>query len=191
MDTAILQFLAAPFAASLILTGIHTYLGVHVVERGVIFVDLSLAQIAALGATVAMLVPFSGGDPHSPGVYWFSLGFTFIGAAVFSLVHHGQKARIPQEAVIGIVYAVAFRVANNILVLWPLLTPLGSLFAQLETGDLAGELPWAAILGFADVLVLMAVVIWLAKRHERKLDRPSNEKPPADWFEVRVVGPKG
>ena len=99
--------LAAPFAASLILTGIHTYLGVHVVERGVIFVDLSLAQIAALGATVAMLVPFSGGDPHSPGVYWFSLGFTFIGAAVFSMVHHGQKARIPQEAVIGISYAVA------------------------------------------------------------------------------------
>ena len=102
-----LQFLAAPFVASLILTGIHTYLGVHVVERGVIFVDLSLAQIAALGATVAMLVPFSGVDPHSPGVYWFSLGFTFIGAAVFSLVHHGQKARIPQEAVIGISYAVA------------------------------------------------------------------------------------
>jgi len=107
MDTAILQFLAAPFAASLILTGIHTYLGVHVVERGVIFVDLSLAQIAALGATFAMLLPFSGGDPHAAGVYWFSLGFTFIGAAVFSLIHHGQKARIPQEAVIGIAYAVA------------------------------------------------------------------------------------
>ena len=106
-DPAILQFLAAPFVASLILTGIHTYLGVHVVERGVIFVDLSLAQIAALGATMAMLLPFSGGDPHAPGVYWFSLGFTFIGAAVFSLIHHGQKSRIPQEAVIGIAYAVA------------------------------------------------------------------------------------
>jgi zinc/manganese transport system permease protein len=107
MDLTVLQFLAAPFAASLILAGIHTYLGVHVVERGVIFVDLSLAQIAALGATFAMLLPFSGGDPHSPGVYWFSLGFTFIGAAVFSLIHRGDKARIPQEAVIGICYAVA------------------------------------------------------------------------------------
>ena len=107
IDPAILQFLAAPFVASLILTGIHTYLGVHVVERGVIFVDLSLAQIAALGATMAMLLPFSGGDPHAPGVYWFSLGFTFIGAAVFSLIHHGQRTRIPQEAVIGIAYAVA------------------------------------------------------------------------------------
>ena len=106
MDPAILQFLAAPFAASLILTGIHAYLGVHVVERGVIFVDLSLAQIAALGATIAILMPFSDGDPHGRGVYWFSLGFTFLGAAVFSLVH-SQRARIPQEAVIGISYAVA------------------------------------------------------------------------------------
>ena len=58
------ELLLPAFVASLILTGIHAYLGVHVVERGVIFVDLSLAQIAALGATIAMLMPFSGGDPH-------------------------------------------------------------------------------------------------------------------------------
>ena len=61
----VLQFLAAPFVASLILTGIHSYLGLHVVERGVIFVDLSLAQIAALGGTIALLLPMSGGDPHA------------------------------------------------------------------------------------------------------------------------------
>jgi zinc/manganese transport system permease protein len=106
MDTAMLAFLAAPFVASLILTGIHAYLGVHVVERGVIFVDLSLAQIAALGATIALLLPISGGDPHSAWVYWTSLGFTFIGAFVFSTIR-GHKARIPQEAIIGICYAVA------------------------------------------------------------------------------------
>jgi zinc/manganese transport system permease protein len=106
MDTAMLAFLAAPFVASLILTGIHAYLGVHVVERGVIFVDLSLAQIAALGATIALLLPISGGDPHSSWVYWTSLGFTFIGAFVFSTIR-GHKARIPQEAIIGICYAVA------------------------------------------------------------------------------------
>jgi zinc/manganese transport system permease protein len=101
-----LAFLAAPFVASLILTGIHAYLGVHVVERGVIFVDLSLAQIAALGAAIAILLPITGGDPHAPVVYWISLGFTFIGAAVFSTVR-GHRARIPQEAIIGICYAVA------------------------------------------------------------------------------------
>ena len=106
MDSTTLAFLAAPFVASLILTGIHAYLGVHVVERGVIFVDLSLAQIAALGGAIAILLPITGGDPHAPAVYWVSLAFTFIGAAVFSTIR-GQRARIPQEAVIGICYAVA------------------------------------------------------------------------------------
>jgi zinc/manganese transport system permease protein len=101
-----LSFLAAPFVASLILTGIHAYLGVHVVERGVIFVDLSLAQIAALGATIALLMPISHGDPHGPVVYWISLCFTFIGAAVFATIRV-RHARIPQEAIIGICYAVA------------------------------------------------------------------------------------
>ena len=106
MQTTMLQFLAAPFVASLILTGIHAYLGVHVVERGVIFVDLSLAQIAALGATIALLLPVTGGDPHAPVVYWISLLFTFIGAAVFATIRV-RRARIPQEAIIGICYAVA------------------------------------------------------------------------------------
>src|SRR2546427_11686024 len=106
MDTSVLGFLAAPFVASLILTGIHGYLGVHVVERGVIFVDLSLAQIAALGATIALLMPMTGGDPHAPFVYWISLAFTFLGAFVFSTIR-SKRARIPQEAIIGICYAVA------------------------------------------------------------------------------------
>jgi zinc/manganese transport system permease protein len=101
MDTW--SFLLAPFVASLILTGIHAYLGVHVVERGVIFVDLSLAQIAALGTTIASLFAI---EPHSSAAYWISLAFTFMGAAVFSTIR-GQRARIPQEAVIGICYAVA------------------------------------------------------------------------------------
>jgi len=99
----IVQFLILPFLASLILTGIHAYLGVHVVERGVIFVDLALAQIAALGATMAILI---GMDPHGVGAYWMSLGFTFIGALIFTLVRSRQK-HIPLEAFIGITYAVA------------------------------------------------------------------------------------
>jgi zinc/manganese transport system permease protein len=106
LDPDILRFLAAPFAASLILAGIHTYLGVHVVQRGVIFVDLSLAQIAAFGGTIALLLPISNGDAHSPAVYWVSLCFTFVGAAVFATIR-SRRARIPQEAIIGICYAVA------------------------------------------------------------------------------------
>jgi ABC-type Mn2+/Zn2+ transport system permease subunit len=48
------RFLKWPIIASLVIAGIHAYLGLHVVERGVIFVDLSLAQIASLGATLAI-----------------------------------------------------------------------------------------------------------------------------------------
>ena len=99
----ILPFLFWPFVASLILTGIHAYLGVHVVERGVIFVDLALAQIAALGATIAILL---GMDPHGRGAYFLSLGFTFFGAAIFS-VARTRRGHIPQEAFIGIAYVVA------------------------------------------------------------------------------------
>jgi len=68
---------------------------------------------------------------------------------------------------LGVVYAVAYALCGNLLVLWPLLTPLGSFFAQLESGDLAGKLPWAAILGFVDVLGLMAAAVVLAYRHAR------------------------
>ena len=104
MDTlTILEFLAAPIVASLIIAGIHAYLGLHVVERGVIFVDLSLAQIASLGAAIGV---FIGLEPHDPSIYWLSLGFTLIGALIFALIK-GQEADIPQEAIIGISYAVA------------------------------------------------------------------------------------
>jgi zinc/manganese transport system permease protein len=103
VDTTILEFLLPAIAATLIMAGIHAYLGLHVVERGVIFVDLSLAQIASLGAAVAV---WQGYDPHGPAIYWMSLGFTLFGALIFAVIK-GQEANIPQEAIIGISYAVA------------------------------------------------------------------------------------
>jgi len=100
-------FLLAPFVASLILTGIHAYLGVHVVERGVIFVDLALAQIAALGAVLAVVY---GWILTAAGPIGISLGFTFLGAAIFA-VARTRRGHIPQEAFIGIAYAVASAMA--------------------------------------------------------------------------------
>lgn len=100
----VFEVLLPAFVAGLILTGMLAYLGVHVVERGVIFVDLSLAQIAALGTTVGVLF---GYDMHSRAGYLFSLGFTFLGAAVFAFSRVHRSTRIPQEAIIGIAYAVA------------------------------------------------------------------------------------
>lgn len=95
------------FAECLVLVGIHSYLGIHVIQRKVIFVDLALAQIAALGSTFAFLF---GIDPYSTGGYWFSLGFTVLGAAIFSLSRIRHE-KIPQEAVIGLVYALAAALA--------------------------------------------------------------------------------
>lgn len=97
------ELLIWPFLCCLVLTGIHAYLGLHVVERGVIFVDLSLAQIAALGSTIGFL---AGYDLHTQASYYFSLGFTILGAILFSFARF-EKSRIPQEAFIGIVYAVS------------------------------------------------------------------------------------
>jgi zinc/manganese transport system permease protein len=96
------MFLMPAFAACLVLTGIHVYLGIHVLARGVIFVDLALAQVAALGATVGIL---AGIEPGTVSSYLVSLGFTFAGAILFTLAR-SQQARVPVEAFIGIVYAV-------------------------------------------------------------------------------------
>jgi hypothetical protein len=93
-----------------------------------------------------------------------------IGAAALYGAYHVGYGMGPSEMSflfgLGIVYAVAFRVAGSILVLWPLLTPLGSLFNQIQGGDIA--MPMESILGFADVLALMVAAIWFARRHERR-----------------------
>jgi zinc/manganese transport system permease protein len=155
----ILQFLAAPFAASLILTGIHAYLGVHVIERGVIFVDLSLAQIAALGATIALLMPFSGGDPHAPAVYWVSLAFTFIGAAIFSLVRT-RRAHIPQEAIIGITYAVASAAA---ILAMSKSTSQAEHLKEMLVGNIIA-VSWPEVLRTAGLYGVIAVFHYLFRR---------------------------
>ena len=98
-----LDLLWIPFLACLVLTAIHVYLGLHVLARGVIFVDLALAQVAALGVTVAFL---AGHPIQSDAAYWYALAFAVGGATLFSLARV-RHARIPQEAIIGIVYVVA------------------------------------------------------------------------------------
>lgn len=90
-------------------------------------------------------------------------------AALYSLYHLGYGMPASEMGFLfglGLVYAVAYRLVQNVLVLWPLLTPLGAFFNNLEAGDI--ELPWASIAGFADVAIVMTVVIVLARRHERR-----------------------
>ncbi|OGS06674.1 MAG: ABC transporter [Elusimicrobia bacterium RIFOXYA12_FULL_51_18] len=107
-----LEIMLPAFAASVILVGIHAYLGIHILARGVIFVDLALAQIAALGAITGVLLGF---ELHTTGSYLASLLATFIGAAVFSLTRGKKTSGAMQEATIGIVYVVSAALSVMVL----------------------------------------------------------------------------
>jgi zinc/manganese transport system permease protein len=98
----IISILAAPFVVSVLLVGIHCYLGLHVLARGVIFVDLSLAQVAAFGSTLALLL---GYEHHSAEGYFIAFFFTLIASLIFALARREEK-QFPQEAIIGVTYAM-------------------------------------------------------------------------------------
>ena len=106
-DLSVVSILLPAFCECLVLVGIHAYLGIHVIKRQIIFVDLALAQIAALGALIAFLF---GIEPHTWPSYWFSLGLTTVGAATFAVGSFGDS-KVAQEAVIGLIYAVAAALA--------------------------------------------------------------------------------
>ncbi|HVO29871.1 MAG TPA: metal ABC transporter permease [bacterium] len=105
MDLAFLaQELIAPFLLCVVFTLLLSYLGLHVLAREVIFVDIALAQIAALGTAIANLF---GHEPHTWQSFLWSLGFTFAGSLILAGSRSIRKTKIPQEAFIGIVYAIA------------------------------------------------------------------------------------
>ena len=93
-----------PLMACLLLPGMLVYLGLHIVRREVIFVDLALAQVAALGTCVSLLL---GHEAHGIQNYFWSFGFTLVGAAIFAATRARERHHVPQEALIGIVYVVA------------------------------------------------------------------------------------
>ena len=193
---SIFELLLPAFVAGLILTGIHAYLGVHVVERGVIFVDLSLAQIAALGTTVAYL---AGHDLHSQASYLFSLAFTFVGAAIFALSRVHRRTSIPQEAIIGIVYAVSAALAilvmskatqetehlkemlvGNILsVTWP---ELRCSFTMRTT--VAGEVDIASDASISDVMAPVPMAVAVKYTAPNVASAPTSPEAPNHGFET-------
>jgi len=90
-------------------------------------------------------------------------------AGLYGLYHVGYGMGVNEIVFLGglgVVYAVAFRLAGSILVLWPLLTPMGSLFNEIQRGDIV--MPLESMLGFADLLILMVAALWFARRHERR-----------------------
>ena len=136
--------MALPLLACFLLVLILPVLGRHVLARGVIFVDLALAQIAALGGSVAFLM---GAEPHDPSVYYWSFGFTLLGAALFSFLWDREHS-VLQEAFIGISFALA--TAATLLMLSN--APHG---AEHVSGTLSGEaLGWVT---WKDIAVMAAI----------------------------------
>ena len=139
-----LAVMALPLLACLLLVLILPALGKHVLARGVIFVDLALAQIAALGQSVAFLL---GADPHDPSTYFWSFGFTLLGAALFSFLWDREHS-VLQEAFIGISFALA--TAATLLLLSN--APHG---AEHVSGALSGEaLGWVT---WKDIVIMAAL----------------------------------
>ena len=156
MNLNIWDIMAPAFFECLILVGIHSYLGLHVLRRKVIFVDLALAQIAALGTTVGFLF---GILPGTTGAYWFSLFFTFIGAAVFSVLRFRHE-KIPQEAIIGLAYAIAASV--SILVIDK--APHGAEhIKELLTGSILW-VKWSTILSAAIVYTFVGIFHYIFRK---------------------------
>lgn len=93
-----------PLAACLLLPPLLVYLGLHVVKREVIFVDLALAQVATMGTCIALILGFKFGDLTT---FWISLGVTFLAAGLFSWSRSVEQHEVPQEAIIGITFVVA------------------------------------------------------------------------------------
>ena len=142
-----LQLMLPPFVACMVLVAMLSYLGLHVIAREVIFVDLSLAQIAALGGLVALL--FVGHD--SPLRSVFALAFTAVGAFLFAVTRTARGGRVPQEAIIGIVYVVAS--ASAILVADKV--PGGG--EEVEK-SLVGSILWVTWAGIARLAAVYAVL---------------------------------
>jgi len=153
----LLQLMVAPFVASMVLVAMLAYLGVHIIARGVIFVDLALAQMAALGGTFGLLFHVSTDSPLS---YAFALGFTTLGALVFAITReHREERRVPQEAIIGIVYIVATAAALLVADRTP---AGGDAIKDVLVGSLLW-VTWPVIGRIALVYALVGVLQWLLR----------------------------
>lgn len=142
-----LDLILAPLLVGLIIVAMNAYFGLHIIRRGVIFVDLAFAQIAALGSTVALLAGAHSGSPES---WALTFGFTILGAAIFSLTRM-EGHIVPQEAIIGIAYVVA----SALVILLTSFTPEG---AEHVNETLTGSLIWTTWPTVAIVAVVYAAI---------------------------------
>jgi zinc/manganese transport system permease protein len=138
-----------PLAACLVLPPLLVYLGLHVVQREVIFVDLALAQLATLGTCVALILGYTIEDRIA---FWFSLAVTFFGAALFAWSRNVKKHAVPQEAIIGITFVVA---AAGVILLLSRVAGGKEELEHLLTGDILNVTAWD-VLSRAGIFAVLA-----------------------------------
>ena len=151
-----IKFMLPPFIAAFIIVGMHAYLGIHVIKRGIIFVDLAFAQIAALGAIVCLLFNLSAKSGYN---YYFSFGFILIGSLIFSFVKSGNK-QIPKEAIIGIVYGLSLAIA---MVIADKISGGGEHIREILTGNILW-VNWSIILKILITYIVIAVIHFFARK---------------------------
>lgn len=151
-----LDLLLPPFVAAMVILLSHAYFGLHIIQREVIFVDLALAQIAALGSTVAFLL---GAEHGSVMAYAFSSGFTLLGALIFSVTRM-EDSRVPQEALIGITFVVA----SAAVILLASFSSEGTEYVkETMTGSLIWVM-WPTVLKIAAAYALVGAFHYLMRR---------------------------
>ncbi len=166
-----LDLMIPPIAAGLVILSIHTYLGLHVIARGVIFVDLAFAQIAALGATVGFLM---GVGHETPLSLAFSLGFTLIGALIFSFSRF-EETVVPQEAVIGITFVVA---SAAVILIAGFTAEGAEHIAETLTGTLIW-VGWPEIIRMAIVYTVLGVIYFIFRKPFLSISLGEAERPRA------------
>lgn len=169
-----LELMLPPFVACMLLVAIHSYLGLHVIAREVIFVDLSLAQMAALGTTAGLLL---GVNPGSTGSQLASFAFVVIGAALFAATRTHGKGRVPQEAIIGIVYVVASAAA---LLMADKAPRGGDAIRDVLVGTILW-VTWAAIAKLAIAYAVAGVALFLLRKRFEAISFHPEESAAKGW----------
>ncbi len=172
-----LVFLAPPIVACILMAGVLSYFGNHILSRGIIFIDIALAQIAALGSMIGLLLGFAEG---SSSVALISLLFTLIVVGIFAMTKF-EKQVIPQEAIIGIIYGIGLGVA----MLLAEKIPGGSDYiTKTITGNILW-VTWDSVLNCGVVFGAIAVVHFYLRKHFIKISE-SKENLPYPMHKIRL-----
>lgn len=182
MSLEALSFLAAPIALSILLVGIHAYLGLHVLERDVIFVDISLSQVAALGSALSLFFIHEEHSHWGLGII-FSLSLCLLAAFILSLLRYFEK-QVSQEALIGITYALA---SGSLILVMNQLPNAGEHLKEALVGNIL-FVTWPTVLETASIYAVIGLVHIIFQKQFWSCSRGVIRSPKWDFFFYLLFG---